>query len=283
MVNDTDLDGQPDGWEMQVFSVQENTRSHSLWISTSNWLPPGCDSMVECGKGPGGWIWINYVSGFDTSGDRNDDGILDPHFFLHEMNLSGFTVPDEGRWALDPSFGSPSDSKFDIDNDTLQNSLEAPDRWDTNPVDADSDGDKLPDGWEVSFSEEAIELGLVDNNSLDALGSRGPMDPRMFDSDLDGIDDGSEDDTIKIAKKNGVDHIVKHNKNKGLASAFKSGFQESINLGADIIVNTDQQSLKEIFAGLKNIASISLALTDGTIEVEGGKMEFLKTLSLFKD
>ena len=62
----------------------------------------------------------------------------------------------------------------DIDNDTLQNSLEAPDRWDTNPVDHDSDGDKLPDGWEVRYSEEAIELGLVDNNTLNALGSRGP-------------------------------------------------------------------------------------------------------------
>tara|TARA_Y100001970_G_scaffold281852_1_gene393506 strand:- start:44662 stop:45603 length:942 start_codon:yes stop_codon:yes gene_type:complete len=68
------------------------------------------------------------------------------------------------------------------------------------------------------------------------------------------IDDGSEDDTIKIAKKNGVDHIVKHNKNKGLASAFKSGLQESINLGADIIVNTDADNqypskyIKELIA-----------------------------------
>ena len=78
-------------------------------------------------------------------------------------------------------------------NDTLQNSLEAPDRWDTNPVDDDTDGDRLPDGWEVSYSEEAIELGLVDNNTLNALGSRGPMDPRMPDSELDGINDGSED------------------------------------------------------------------------------------------
>ena len=33
------------------------------------------------------------------------------------MNLSGFTVPDEGRWALDPSFGSMHDSNIDIDND----------------------------------------------------------------------------------------------------------------------------------------------------------------------
>ena len=85
------------------------------------------------------------------------------------------------------------DSNFDIDNDTLLNALEAPDRWDTNPVDDDTDGDLLADGWEVSASERAISLGLVDNNTLDALGARGPMDPRMPDSDLDGIDDGSED------------------------------------------------------------------------------------------
>ena len=193
LINDTDLDGQPDGWEMQVFSIQQNTNSHSLWISTINWLPPGCDSMIDCGLGPGGWIWVNYVSGFSTSGDRNDDGVMDPRYFLHEMNLSGFTIPESGRWALDPSFGSLPDSSFDIDNDSLQNALEAPDRWDTNPVDDDSDGDKLPDGWEVKYSEEALKLGLVDNNTLDALGSRGPMDPRMPDSDLDGVKDGNED------------------------------------------------------------------------------------------
>jgi len=191
--NDTDDDGQPDGWEMQVFSVQDNTNSHSLWISTQNWLPIGCTDMAECGLGPGGWVWDNFLKGFQTSGDRNGDGILDPKYFIYELNLTGFSIPAEGRWALDPSFGSMPDSNFDIDNDTLMNALEAPDRWDTNPVDDDTDGDLLADGWEVSASERAINLGLVDNNSLDALGARGPMDPRMPDSDLDGIDDGAED------------------------------------------------------------------------------------------
>ncbi len=191
--NDTDDDGQPDGWEMQVFSVQQNTNSHSLWITTQNWLPIGCTSMVECGLGPGGWVWDSYLKGFQTSGDRNGDGILDPKYFIYEMNLTGFTIPSDGRWALDPSFGSMPDSNFDIDNDTLLNALEAPDRWDTNPVDDDTDGDLLADGWEVSASERAISLGLVDNNTLNALGARGPMDPRMPDSDLDGIDDGAED------------------------------------------------------------------------------------------
>ena len=65
---------------------------------------------------------------------------------------------------------------------------------------------------------------------------------------------------------------------RGVAQLSFVGFDEP-----DLVVTTNQQTLKEIFAGLKNVASISLALTDGTIEVEGGKIEFLKILSLFKD
>lgn len=53
------------------------------------------------------------------------------------------------------------------------------------------------------------------------------------------IDDGSSDDTIKVAKENGVDHIVDFTGRKGLARAFKAGIDKCIELGADIIVNTD--------------------------------------------
>ena len=53
------------------------------------------------------------------------------------------------------------------------------------------------------------------------------------------IDDGSSDETVDIAKKNGVHHIVSHKKNQGLARAFETGLQKCISLGADIIVNTD--------------------------------------------
>ena len=55
------------------------------------------------------------------------------------------------------------------------------------------------------------------------------------------------------------------------------------NKDSDVEIYTDQQTLKEIFAGLKNIASISLLLTDNTIQVDGGKLEFLKFLGLFTD
>lgn len=53
------------------------------------------------------------------------------------------------------------------------------------------------------------------------------------------IDDGSSDETLKVAKAHGVDHIVTNVVNKGLASAFMKGLDASLRLGADVIVNTD--------------------------------------------
>jgi glycosyltransferase involved in cell wall biosynthesis len=53
------------------------------------------------------------------------------------------------------------------------------------------------------------------------------------------IDDGSTDDTVEVARRHGVDHIVRLTNNKGLASAFQAGMDASLKLGADVIVNTD--------------------------------------------
>jgi len=53
------------------------------------------------------------------------------------------------------------------------------------------------------------------------------------------IDDGSNDDTIAVAQALGVDHIVCHAKNLGLAKAFQNGLDTCLQHGADIIVNTD--------------------------------------------
>lgn len=53
------------------------------------------------------------------------------------------------------------------------------------------------------------------------------------------IDDGSEDETVAVARALGVDHIVVHRRNRGLAQAFQTGMDTALRLGADIIVNTD--------------------------------------------
>lgn len=53
------------------------------------------------------------------------------------------------------------------------------------------------------------------------------------------IDDGSQDDTVRIARENGVDHVVSHVCNQGLARTFMTGLEACLRLGADVIVNTD--------------------------------------------
>ena len=59
------------------------------------------------------------------------------------------------------------------------------------------------------------------------------------------IDDGSEDNTVEVAREAGVDHIVSLRKNQGLAGAFRAGLDACIRLGADIIVNTDADNQYE--------------------------------------
>lgn len=53
------------------------------------------------------------------------------------------------------------------------------------------------------------------------------------------IDDGSRDDTVAVARANGVNHVVRHTRNQGLAQTFMTGLDACLRLGADVIVNTD--------------------------------------------
>jgi glycosyltransferase involved in cell wall biosynthesis len=53
------------------------------------------------------------------------------------------------------------------------------------------------------------------------------------------IDDGSQDETVAVARQHGVDHVVRFTRNQGLAAAFTAGLEASLRAGADVIVNTD--------------------------------------------
>src|SRR5262249_19069403 len=53
------------------------------------------------------------------------------------------------------------------------------------------------------------------------------------------VDDGSTDETIAVARRHGVDHLVRLTNNKGLAAGFQAGIDTALKLGADVIVNTD--------------------------------------------
>jgi glycosyltransferase involved in cell wall biosynthesis len=53
------------------------------------------------------------------------------------------------------------------------------------------------------------------------------------------IDDGSTDNTVGVAKAHGVKHFVHHVRNQGLGRSFHDGVQKALEMGADIVVNTD--------------------------------------------
>lgn len=80
------------------------------------------------------------------------------------------------------------------------------------------------------------------------------------------IDDGSMDATIKVAEENGVDHIVRHTRNQGLARAFMTGVREAVRLGADVIVNTDADNQYNA----DDIPSLTQPIIDGQADIVVG-------------
>jgi glycosyltransferase involved in cell wall biosynthesis len=50
------------------------------------------------------------------------------------------------------------------------------------------------------------------------------------------VDDASNDNTLEVAKQLGIQHIIKHDQNKGYGGNQKSCYKQALDLGGDIIV-----------------------------------------------
>jgi glycosyltransferase involved in cell wall biosynthesis len=50
------------------------------------------------------------------------------------------------------------------------------------------------------------------------------------------VDDCSKDDTIEVAKKLGIHHIIKHEQNKGYGGNQKTCYNKALELNADIVI-----------------------------------------------
>lgn len=80
------------------------------------------------------------------------------------------------------------------------------------------------------------------------------------------IDDGSLDDTRAVAQANGVDHLVSHPRNLGLARAFMTGLNACLERGADVIVNTDADNQYDA----RDIPALTRPILDGSAEIVVG-------------
>jgi glycosyltransferase involved in cell wall biosynthesis len=94
------------------------------------------------------------------------------------------------------------------------------------------------------------------------------------------IDDGSLDSTVDVAINGGVDYIVRHGKNRGLANAFSTGIETALRLGADIIVNTDADNQ---YQG-KCISDIVKPILQGKAQIVVGvrPIELIEDFTLLK-
>lgn len=87
------------------------------------------------------------------------------------------------------------------------------------------------------------------------------------------INDGSTDGTARVAERAGAHKILSHRTNSGLGASFRDGINCSLDMGADIIVNTDAdgqynageipklikpilEGKAEIVLGYRNISSL---------------------------
>lgn len=92
---------------------------------------------------------------------------------------------------------------------------------------------------------------------------------------IDGIDeieyliinDGSQDNTVEVAKNWGVHYVVNFKQNKGLAKGFMAGIDACLSNGADIIVNTDADNQ---YCG-EDIEKLVRPILDGKADVVIGE------------
>ncbi len=96
------------------------------------------------------------------------------------------------------------------------------------------------------------------------------------------IDDGSEDNTFKEAKKGNIT-VLKHILNRGQGAALKTGIDYALSNGADIIVTYDadgQHSPDDIKDIIKPIKNKKADITLGSRFLKKNKIPFIRKLFL---
>ena len=74
------------------------------------------------------------------------------------------------------------------------------------------------------------------------------------------VDDASSDKTIEVARKIGIKHIIRHEKNKGYGGNQKTCYNKALELGADIVImlHPDYQYTPKLIPSMANIIAAGL-------------------------
>ena len=211
---DTDNDGLPDGWEWDYMldPTDPTDALHDEDYSDSKWENRHEEyALFTQVPGPHYTNYDEYYRYSHTDTDGNDqylhtspqcdntdgDELLDPD---DPTPLGGSPVPPTPP-DPDPTKPYPGPGPFDPDEqDPDGDGIKTKDEYKmgTDPFNADTDGDGLRDGQELKLGLDPNDWdidndGLMDGSEL-GLGTQS-TDGHFVDSDNDGIDGPTEDDT----------------------------------------------------------------------------------------
>jgi len=156
------------------------------------------DAMTDSWEVENGFDPINFR---DSGEDRDQDGLLNIFEFLIKTNASKKDTDDDLMWDgweydydLDPL--DASDAEIDLDGDNKTNVQEFLFDSELNPRNADTEGDSMPDGWEIdNLLNPLIDDSNADPDSDELVNSdefTWETNPQIADSDQDGMPDGWE-------------------------------------------------------------------------------------------
>lgn len=79
--------------------------------------------------------------------------------------------------------------------------------------------------------------------------------PRDIVDEVILTDDNSRDNTYNLAKKLGIEHVVRHDKNKGYGGNQKTCYNKALDIGADIVimVHPDYQYTPKLIAPMSHL------------------------------
>src|SRR5688500_4695841 len=86
------------------------------------------------------------------------------------------------------------------------------------------------------INELKVEVVLPVYNAAKTMKQTYNEVDRSQDDEVIQIDDASSDNTNKDASEIGIDHIIRHEQNKGYGGNQKSCYRKALDVGGDIII-----------------------------------------------
>ena len=203
---DSDNDLLPDTWEIKYFgNLQQNGNGdfdHDGLTNLEEFLYGTDPAKIDTdGDGLTDYDEINVYHTDPLKADTDGDGMPDGWEVAHRIN------PNNGNDPRRMNPNDPSDAAQDFDNDGLTNLQEY--QHGTDPWNNDTDGDGMPDGWEVAngLNPSANDAGLdKDGDGLTNIQEyQIGTAANKADTDGDGVDDKVEIDNGMNPKVPGTD------------------------------------------------------------------------------